>query len=436
MTENEALISFVRRAQAGDREAYGWLVRRFQDMAVGYAASILGDFHLAEDAAQEAFLEAWRDLAQLREPAAFAGWLRRIVFKQCDRLTRGKRFATVPMEVAIDLAAPQPGPAEMAERRELQEAVRQGIRSLPRGEREVTMLFYIGDYSQQEIATFIGLSVITVKKRLAAARRRLKERMVAMVQDEVRAQRPSRDERFAARVLTFSQQFSEMIDGGTSLVRCLMNLAERQDDARFKAVIEQINQDVVDGLPLSRAVGRHPEFFPESYLKALRVGESTETLEIQMGRLAAGEPFEFEGDDNPERFRAESPTIAAMADGFLWWAIRNGVSEIQLLSYWADMRLDVIFLADGIVQQTYSFPSYGRKSPLKELPRPLFDRFMRLAGLAGHGYEQKGLLQFQHRDGITYEMPAARHRTYSGDLLVIHVRAHADETCQPAHSSM
>src|SRR5258708_3587178 len=100
MAESDELISTVRRAQAGDLAAYGWIVRRFQDMAVGYAATILGDFHLAEDAAQEAFLEAWRDLALLREPAAFAGWLRKIVFKQCDRLTRGKRIDTVPMEAA------------------------------------------------------------------------------------------------------------------------------------------------------------------------------------------------------------------------------------------------------------------------------------------------------------------------------------------------
>src|SRR3954447_14762460 len=308
MAESEELISSVRRAQTGDLEAFGWIVRRFQAMAVGYAASILGDFHLAADAAQEAFLEVWRDLAQLREPAAFAGWLRKIIFKQCDRLTRGKRVATMPMEAACDVAAPQLGPAEMAERRETQEAVREAIRSLPEGEREVTVLFYISEYSQPEIAAFIGRSVITVKKRLAAARRRLKERMITVIQADLHAQRPSRDENFAARVLTFSQQFSEMIDAGTSLVRCLINLAERQDDERFKAAIEQINQDVVDGQPLSCAMERHPEFFPEPYLQAVRVGESTETLEIQLGRLAAGETFGFEGDDNPERFSAESPT--------------------------------------------------------------------------------------------------------------------------------
>jgi DNA-directed RNA polymerase specialized sigma24 family protein len=64
------LESIVIRAQSGDRAAFGELVRRFQDMAVGYAFSVIGDFHLAEDAAQEAFASAWLELPRLREPAA------------------------------------------------------------------------------------------------------------------------------------------------------------------------------------------------------------------------------------------------------------------------------------------------------------------------------------------------------------------------------
>ena len=77
------VTTLVAAARAGDLEAYGQLVRCFQDMAYGYAYAVLGDFHLAEDAAQEAFLQAYRDLPDLREPAAFPGWLRRIVLNQC-----------------------------------------------------------------------------------------------------------------------------------------------------------------------------------------------------------------------------------------------------------------------------------------------------------------------------------------------------------------
>ena len=94
------LIGLVRRAQACDLDAYSCLVQRFQDMAVGYAYAYLGDMHLAEDAAQEAFIEAYAHLIQLRHPAAFAAWLRKIVFKHCDRLRRSKQLATVPFEAA------------------------------------------------------------------------------------------------------------------------------------------------------------------------------------------------------------------------------------------------------------------------------------------------------------------------------------------------
>ena len=78
-------------------------VRQFQDMVVGYAFSVIGDFHLAEDAAQEAFLGAYRDLSMLREPRTFPGWLRRIAHTRCTRITRGKRLKTVPFEALVEL---------------------------------------------------------------------------------------------------------------------------------------------------------------------------------------------------------------------------------------------------------------------------------------------------------------------------------------------
>src|SRR6267142_3883568 len=95
-----SLESLIRRVREGDDDAYEIIVRRFQDMAVGYGYSMLRDFQLAEDAAQEAFLEAYRNLENLREPAAFPGWFRRIVFKQCDRLIRGKSHAVVSLDEA------------------------------------------------------------------------------------------------------------------------------------------------------------------------------------------------------------------------------------------------------------------------------------------------------------------------------------------------
>ena len=139
----EELASLVVRSRAGELDAYGDVVRRFQDMAFGYAYSILGDFHLAEDAAQEAFVDAYRSLSQLADPAAFPGWFRRIVQRRCGRLMRGKRVSTVPLTAAGSVAAPGHGPVEAAERQEMQARVLTAIRSLPEPQRTATTLFYI-----------------------------------------------------------------------------------------------------------------------------------------------------------------------------------------------------------------------------------------------------------------------------------------------------
>ena len=77
-------------------------MRRFQGTAIGYAFAVMGDFHLAEDAAQDAFVEVYVVIGDLRDPAAFASWLRRIVFKHCDRQRRRKRRAKQQSRSSFD----------------------------------------------------------------------------------------------------------------------------------------------------------------------------------------------------------------------------------------------------------------------------------------------------------------------------------------------
>ena len=180
-------------------DAYGRIVRRFQDMAYGYAYSLLGDFHLAEDAAQEAFVRAYRDLAALNEPAAFPGWFRRIVFKYCDRLQRGRRVSTAPLDRAGQVSSPGQEPSQAAEQREMADNVLEAIRALPDDQRTATTLFYINGYSQRDIAEFLEVPVTTVNSRLATSRKRLKQRMLTMVADELKSH-PLPDD-FISRVL-------------------------------------------------------------------------------------------------------------------------------------------------------------------------------------------------------------------------------------------
>ena len=77
----EHLREALEQAKAGDVDGFAVLVERFQDMAVGYSYSILGDFHLAEDAVQEAFLEAYPDLHKVYGPEAFPSWFGHPVYR-------------------------------------------------------------------------------------------------------------------------------------------------------------------------------------------------------------------------------------------------------------------------------------------------------------------------------------------------------------------
>lgn len=196
----QKLEQSVRAAQQGETKAFAALVHHFQDLAVGYAFGLLGDFHLAEDAAQDAFLEVHRTLANLRQPAAFPAWFRKIVFKHCDRRLRRKRLATIPAEDG-DIASGHADPGQILEHREMQRHVQKEIEHLPESERQVITLFYLAGHTQPQIADLLELPLTTIKKRLYSARQRLKKSMVDAVEEYFLAHRPSRATVFKTGVL-------------------------------------------------------------------------------------------------------------------------------------------------------------------------------------------------------------------------------------------
>jgi len=228
------LTSLIQAAQGGDLDAFGQVVRRFQDLAYAVAYTIVGDAHLAQDAAQEAFIEAYLCLPGLREPAAFPGWFRRIVVKRGDRLIRGKSFALVPIEAAGALASDMPDPASLAEARELQARVQAAVADLSDQDRQVVLLFYMAGYSQREIAALLELPLTTIKKRLFDARRRLRTRLDDLVREQWQAQRPSHDAQFVRLVQFFiAVRLGDLAKVGAFLDAdpTLLNAQERWDEA-------------------------------------------------------------------------------------------------------------------------------------------------------------------------------------------------------------
>jgi RNA polymerase sigma factor (sigma-70 family) len=179
--EKWVLITADEQRPLSERQyAFGELVHLFQDMAYAVAYSTVADFHLAQDVVQEAFVTAYRHLNQLREPKAFPGWFKQIVYSQCHRLLRHKRLPTKPIEATAELISNEPDPALAVEDFELKDKVLAALQALPERERIITKLFYLNGYSQTEIAKMLQIPVTTVKKRLQYARQHLRAVMASM----------------------------------------------------------------------------------------------------------------------------------------------------------------------------------------------------------------------------------------------------------------
>ncbi|MFN8444555.1 MAG: sigma-70 family RNA polymerase sigma factor [Caldilineaceae bacterium] len=207
-----ARVTAERSANNKTQSAFAEVVQRYQDLAFACAFAMLGDFQMAEDAAQEAFLSAWRNLDQLRIAEAFPGWFKRIVLTQCNRLIRGKRLDLVSLDAILDQPDRDCDPYLAYEQLERQIRVHAAIRALPEHERMATALFYIGDYSQNEIASFLEVPVTTIKKRLFDARKKLKQEIETMLRDTLQEKRPSRNEQFADTVALYNQALDSFLN--------------------------------------------------------------------------------------------------------------------------------------------------------------------------------------------------------------------------------
>lgn len=165
--------SLVERARAGDREAMQALYRRHAPAAGALATRLLQCRADGEDALHDAFADAFARLDRLRDPAAFAGWLRRIVLTHVHRRLRRRRLRTLlglrdhRDATLARLAAPDCSPIRRVELGRIDTA----LARLAPEPRICWSLRHIEGYTLPEIADATGLSLATVKRRLVVARR-------------------------------------------------------------------------------------------------------------------------------------------------------------------------------------------------------------------------------------------------------------------------
>ncbi len=213
MTTGTTDAELVHLTRSGNAEAYGELVARYQGHVYGLAYSLAGDWTDAQDIAQEAFIRAYANLDQLREPGRFAAWLRRVSFSVAMNWLKAFRpglFQQLDNRVDLEsLEIPdfRPGPAEVVEKRQLAEAVRRAIASLPAKYRMPLTMFHLDGLSYQKVADFLDIPLGTAKGLIHRARQKLKlalaayagEELTPMVQEVFNEHKLS--EEFAGKVL-------------------------------------------------------------------------------------------------------------------------------------------------------------------------------------------------------------------------------------------
>ena len=181
----------VVAAAAGDRTAFDALVDRHWRIACSLAYQRLRSWADAEDAAQEAFVLAFRKLDTLREPARFGGWLYRIVHRtSIERIRRRKRRPELLVEEAETLGDDDadrqpdedaPSPVGAPRDPETFEAIHDAIGALPERYRQVVMLRYGHELPVKEIGRVLGLPVGTVVSQMYRANRILRTRLRHLV---------------------------------------------------------------------------------------------------------------------------------------------------------------------------------------------------------------------------------------------------------------
>jgi RNA polymerase sigma-70 factor (ECF subfamily) len=157
----------VIRARGGDRDAFSQLVARSIGRLTAVARMIVRDEYAAQDAVQEAFIEAWRSLPGLREPDRFEAWMRRLLVRACFKgRRRGKRVEAVEIHMTpADEPAIPGGERNFA----IHDQLERGLARIPAEQRAVVVLVYYLDLPLADAAQALGIPLGTTKSRLNRA---------------------------------------------------------------------------------------------------------------------------------------------------------------------------------------------------------------------------------------------------------------------------
>ena len=184
-------IEWLDRAQHGDEASFTHLVEAYQTQVYNLCYRMLGDGAEAEDAAQESFWRAYQAIQRYDRSRSFITWLLSIAAHYCIDQIRKRRMMVLPMDILPEDAVPDmgPGPEAHAAHHELQEQVQALLGSLNSQDRAAIIMRYWYDFSDEEIADALSLTVSAVKSRLHRTR---KELAILWQKEQASSARPAR----------------------------------------------------------------------------------------------------------------------------------------------------------------------------------------------------------------------------------------------------
>ncbi len=195
--------SLVEASLAGDREAFGHIVARYQSPVCALAYSACGNVPRSEDLAQEIFITAWRRLETLQEPAKFRAWLygiaRNLINNAFRQQTRNPVAGADLLEEGTEPAPSGDGPDEQAISKEEEAILWHVLSGLPQVYREPMVLFYRQNESVPQVAEVLAISEDAVRQRLSRGRTLLNERVARVIRSGLRRSGPG--DAFAVAVI-------------------------------------------------------------------------------------------------------------------------------------------------------------------------------------------------------------------------------------------
>ncbi|MCB1037390.1 MAG: sigma-70 family RNA polymerase sigma factor, partial [Acidobacteria bacterium] len=186
----------VLAAASGDAHAFGRLVEASKSTVCSISLAIVRNVGESEDVAQEAYLEAWKGLARLKNPASFLPWLRQLTRHRARNFLRSqrrrrRRDLSVEEEILESVVDPSPSVAEALETREADHRLARVLDELPDEAREVITLFYREGQSTRQVSELLGLSEAAVRQRLTRARRAIREELLEKAGEDLVRTAPS-----------------------------------------------------------------------------------------------------------------------------------------------------------------------------------------------------------------------------------------------------